>query len=112
MATVASITHLAAHGFYLLRMVGRPKSGIENTTTLVMLGAYKYIRHPLYASLLLFGWGTFFKDVSLLTGILAMATSAFLVATARAEEVENLRKFGDDYVAYTKTTKMFIPFLF
>jgi len=48
---------LATHGFYLLRMMGRPKGGIENTTTLVMLGAYDYVRHPLYTSLLLLGWG-------------------------------------------------------
>lgn len=103
---------LAVHGFYLLRMFGRPKSGIENTTTLVIVGAYKYIRHPLYTSLLVFGWGVFFKDASLLNGILTMTTSAFLIATARVEEVENLHKFGADYTDYMKTTKMFIPFLF
>jgi len=103
---------LAVYGFYLLRMIGKPKGGIENTTTLVMLGAYKFIRHPLYSSLLLLGWGVFFKDPSLLSGILVMATSAFLIATARVEEAENLRKFGADYAMYMKTTKMFIPFLF
>ena len=103
---------LAVHGFYLLHTVGRAKGGILNTTTLVTLGAYKYIRHPLYTSLLLFGWGVFFKDASILSGILSLATLAFLIATARVEEVENLHKFGADYAAYMKTTKMFIPFLF
>jgi protein-S-isoprenylcysteine O-methyltransferase Ste14 len=48
---------LATHGFYLLRMMGRPKGGIENTTTLVMLGVSNYVRHPLYTSWLLLGWG-------------------------------------------------------
>jgi len=103
---------LAVHGFYLLHAIGRPKSGFETTTTLVTLGAYKYIRHPLYTSLLLLGWGVFFKDVSPLSGIMVMATSAFLIATAKVEETENLQKFGDDYAAYMKTTKMFIPLLF
>lgn len=103
---------LAAHGFYLLRMIGRPEGGIENTTTLVMRGAYRYIRHPLYASLLLLGWGAFFKHLSLLGVILVLATSAFLVATAKVEEAENLHKFGSDYARYMKTTKMFLPFLF
>jgi len=107
-----SLLILAVHGFYLLHAVGRATSGIENTTTLVIIGAYKYIRHPLYTSLLLFGWGVFFKDVSLLNGVLGLATSAFLIAAARVEEVENLHKFGADYAAYMKTTKMFIPFLF
>lgn len=102
---------LAVHGFYLLHVVGRPKSGIEDTTTLVITGAYKYIRHPLYASLLLLAWGLFFKDVALLDGILAVVASAFVVATARAEEAENLQRFGAEYAGYMKTTKMFIPFL-
>ncbi len=102
---------LAVHAFYLLRVVGRPKGGIEHTTTLVMLGAYKYIRHPLYASLLLLGWGAFFKDPSLLGGVLALAATAFLIATARVEETENLHRFGADYAAYMKATKRFIPFV-
>jgi len=107
---LSSLT-LAVYGFYLLRMIGRTKGGIENTTTLVRSGAYKYIRHPLYSSLLLFSWGVFFKDPSLLGGVLLLAISAFLIATARVEEVENLHKFGADYANYMKTTKMFIPFL-
>ncbi len=103
---------LAVHAFYLLRVIGRPKGGIEHTTTLVMLGAYKYIRHPLYASLLLLGGGVFFKDPSLLGGVLALAATAFLIATARVEETENLPKFGADYAAYMKATKRFLPFLY
>ena len=103
---------MVVQGFYLLRVAGRPKSGIEDTTVLVKRGAYKYIRHPLYSSLLLFAWGVFFKDVSFPSTALALLASAFLVATAKVEEDENLKKFGDEYMAYLKTTKMFIPFLF
>jgi len=84
---------------------------IKNTTVLVKRGSYKYIRHPLYSSLLLFGWGVFFKNPSLLSAFLVIVASAFLVATARVEEMENLQKFGNDYVAYMRETKMFIPFL-
>ena len=103
---------LVAHGIYLLRVVGRPKSGIESTTALVIVGAYKYIRHPLYSSLLFLAWGAFFKEVSLIGGILALMTTAFLIATAKMEEAENLQKFSIEYAAYMKTTRMFIPFLF
>lgn len=103
---------LAAHGFYLLRAVGRPKEGFEDTTALVVVGIYKYIRHPLYSSLLFLAWGVFFKAPSIIGGILAVIASAFIVATARAEESEDLRKFGADYAEYTKATKMFIPFVF
>ena len=103
---------LAAHGFYLLRKVGRPRKGIEDTTQLVRVGAYRTIRHPLYSSLLLLAWGTFFKGPSLLGGALAAAATGFLVATARTEEAENLQKFGAEYAAYMEETRMFLPFLF
>jgi len=102
---------LVVHGFYMLKMVGRPKGGIENTTVLLKRGAYKYIRHPLYSSLLLLGWGVFLKDVSLVSITLVLVASVFLVATAKVEEKENLQKFGADYSGYMKKTKMFIPFI-
>jgi protein-S-isoprenylcysteine O-methyltransferase Ste14 len=103
---------LVVHGIYLLRVLGRPKSGIESTTMLVIVGAYKYIRHPLYSSLLFLAWGVFCKTPSLPGGILAVVATAFLVATARIEESENVQKFGVEYTAYMKKTRMFIPFLF
>ncbi|MFQ5576423.1 MAG: methyltransferase family protein [Anaerolineae bacterium] len=103
---------LAIHGFYLLRVIGQPKGDFEQTTTLVTVGAYKYIRHPLYASLLLLDWGIFLKHVSLLTLVLAVLITAFLTATAAVEEAENAAKFGADYREYIKTSKRFIPFLF
>jgi len=103
---------LAVYGVYLLHELGRPKSGIEGTTTLVRVGAFKYIRHPLYSSLLFLGWGVFFKDISLLNGALALVATAFVVATAKIEEAENIQKFGAEYTAYMKSTKMFVPFLF
>ncbi len=103
---------LAIHGFYLLRVIGSPREGIEDTTRLVRVGAYKYIRHPLYASLLWLAWGTFFKEPSLLGGALAATATVFLVATARVEETENLQKFGAEYADYMGETRMFLPFLF
>jgi protein-S-isoprenylcysteine O-methyltransferase Ste14 len=103
---------LAAHAFYLLYTMGNPQGKVENTTALVRRGAYKYVRHPLYSTLLLGGCGVFLKDPSLRGGTLLLVTSIFVVATAKTEESENLKKFGTDYAAYTKTTKMFIPLLF
>jgi protein-S-isoprenylcysteine O-methyltransferase Ste14 len=104
---------MAAHGFYLLSTIGKPKDdyNIEDTTALVMIGAYRYIRHPLYSSLFFMGWGTFFKAPSLLGIILVVAISALVTAAAKVEERENLRKFGAAYAAYMKRTKMFIPFM-
>lgn len=103
---------LAGHGFYLLRAIGKPKGSIESTTKLVRIGAYRYIRHPLYSSLLFLTWGALFKHIFIPAAILAVATTAFLIATAKVEEKENIKRFGDEYAVYVKTTRMFIPFLF
>ncbi len=103
---------LAIHSFSLLHAIGRPQGAIENTTVLVRRGAYRLIRHPLYSSLLCLGWGAFFKQVSLVGGLLALVATVSLYATARVEEEECLRKFGDEYATYMRTTRRFIPFLF
>jgi protein-S-isoprenylcysteine O-methyltransferase Ste14 len=85
----------------------------ENTTTLVMVGAYRWIRHPLYASLLALAWCTYLKS-PLGTGsiVLTVGASGFLLATAIAEERENLLRFGAAYADYMKRTRRFVPFVF
>ena len=103
---------LAVRGFLLLSLIGKPQGRIDKTTVLVTIGAYRYIRHPLYTSLLLLAWGAFLKQPSLPGTILAAAATASLIATARAVEVELSQKFGGDYAEYRKSTKMFIPHVF
>ena len=111
---------LVVHGVHLLRRIGKPDEqrvdatlvGFERTSALVTVGAYRYIRHPLYSSLLFLAWGVFFKAPSWSGGLLAAAATLFLVATARIEEGENARFFGPAYEQYRQRSKMFIPFLF
>lgn len=110
---------LVIHGFQLLHKVGKPDSkrkdssliGIEKTTELVTVGAYRYIRHPIYSSGLFGIWGVFFKHPSWLGFSLAAITTFFLTVTAKIEEAENISFFGDAYKSYMKKTKMFIPFV-
>jgi protein-S-isoprenylcysteine O-methyltransferase Ste14 len=106
--------------FNLLRRIGKPSAtinqpgnvGFENTTMLVTEGVYKYIRHPMYASLLWLCWGVYFKDPTLMGLAIAAAVTVFLYATARVEEGENIKRFGNEYAGYMTRSKMFIPFLF
>ena len=86
--------------------------GFEKTTVLVTGGIYRYIRHPLYSSLLLLCWGIFFKAPGWEGALLALAASALLFATARADEAECIRYFGPAYQEFMKHTRMFLPFLF
>ncbi len=53
----------------------------------------------------------FLKGPDLPSGALALAATAFWVATARYEERFNIARFGVAYSEYMKRTKMFIPFL-
>jgi len=111
---------LVIHGVQLLRIVGKPDEsredeglvGLEKTTRLVTVGAYKYIRHPLYSSLFFLAWGAFFKMPSWPGGALAVAATAFLVVTAKIEEKENIHFFGSEYEDYIKRTRMFVPYVF
>lgn len=112
---------LAIEGFRLLRLIGRPGPSaaqsanlpFENTTRLVTAGAYRWIRHPLYASLLALAWSAYLKHpASGWSIVLTLGTTGFLVATAVAEERENLRHFGAAYAGYMRSAKRFIPFVF
>jgi protein-S-isoprenylcysteine O-methyltransferase Ste14 len=100
---------LAAQGFWSLVRAGKPSGYFENTTKLVTSGPYRSIRHPLYGSLLLLAWGAYLKDLSSLSTILVLLATGMLIATARVEEKENLKKFGEAYAQYTHQTKMFLP---
>ncbi len=102
---------MIVEGVRLMRVVGRPEGQLENTTEMVSVGLFKYIRHPLYSSLLFLAWGAFLKDVSLASGLLVLAATVFLFATAKVEEDEDLRKFGARYAEYMKKTTRFVPFL-
>ena len=108
---IISSVLVVSSGFYMLRKFGRPKDVIDDTAVLVTWGIYRYIRHPLYSSLILLAWGVFLKDISVVSFALALVASGFPIAVAKVEEKDDIRKFGDDYLEYIKTTKMFIPFI-
>ena len=106
-------------GLYMLRRVGKTDRArdeeqlfaFEKTSQLVTVGIFRYIRHPMYCSLLLLAWGIFFKQPEWLGLLLALAASVFLWLTALRDEEECLAYFGDDYRRYMQRSKRFIPFV-
>lgn len=98
-------------GFLLLSKRGEPDRNFENTTVLVKSGIYGLIRHPLYLSLFLLGTGIMMKDLKSLSLVLGVIIFICVYFTARMEEKEMIRKFGNAYREYMKDTKMFIPFV-
>jgi protein-S-isoprenylcysteine O-methyltransferase Ste14 len=111
---------LALPGFYLLKKHGKQAKtrqqndlhAFEKTTQLVQTGIYRYIRHPMYSSLLFLTWGKFMKNPEWIFMGVAVLASLFLFLTARADENERIGYFGDTYRAYMKKTTRFIPFIF
>ena len=37
--------------------------------------------------------------------------NSFLIATAKVKKNKNIARFGDEYLLYRKSTRMFIPWL-
>ncbi len=105
----------------LLRSRGRPelreREGeslytFERTRELVTSGVYRWVRHPMYASLLWLAWGVFLKRPSWPALGLAIVATACLWLTARSEEAEDMAFFGDTYREYMRRTRRFVPFVF
>jgi protein-S-isoprenylcysteine O-methyltransferase Ste14 len=56
-------------------------------------------------------WRPCLKSVTAGALGLAVVATLALIATARAEEAENLARFGGDYADHMKRTRRFVPFL-
>lgn len=84
----------------------------EKTTQLVESGIYRYIRHPMYSSLLFLCWGIFFKHPGAGLFGVAVVVSGLLTETALIDEKECSFYFGEPYTHYMQRTKRFVPFIF
>lgn len=116
---LAISAYMIIAGVLLLRRASKP--GVvrvdeklfkfEKTTELVTTGIFKYIRHPLYSSLIFLTWGIFFKHPTVVMTLVALLSSVLLWFTAVGDEKECIAYFGDSYRDYMKATKRFIPFV-
>ncbi len=108
-------------GIYKLRRAGQADGAVradselfafEQTTKVVDSGIYRWIRHPLYCSLLLLAWGIALKQLMPLTVLIALFSSVCLYLTARQDERECVAYFGAAYRDYMLRSRMFIPYVF
>ncbi len=111
---------LPIHAVRQLKNFGKPSSNartdkalfnFEKTTVLINSGAFRYIRHPMYATLLFLAWAAYLKQFSWIGTVLVITTSILLFLTAKRDEEECLQHFGAAYQAYMQKTKRFIPFV-
>lgn len=111
--------YLVLAGVILLKKAGKPGKKrdeqalfqFEKTSELIEIGIFKYIRHPLYSSLLFLTWGILLKQLTTVTLIVALMSTVFLFLTAIFDEKECIKFFGGKYIEYMKRSKRFIPFI-
>jgi protein-S-isoprenylcysteine O-methyltransferase Ste14 len=103
---------LVVSGLSLIKTRGEPAGDIEETTRLITSGIYRWIRHPLYASLFLLAAGIYLKRPSWTGLLLVGLTLLGVIWTAWLEERHNLERFGEDYQAYMRETARFIPYIY
>ena len=109
---IAGIQELKKQGKARDERSGNELYTFEKTTELVETGIYRYIRHPMYSSLLFLAWGIFLKHTGPGLFSISLFTSLFLLETALIDEKECISYFGNSYREYMKRTKRFIPFVF
>lgn len=83
----------------------------EKTTSLITTGIFKFIRHPLYSSLLFLTWGIFLKKPDIELFLTSILSTIFLYITSRYDEKECIQYFGQAYIDYMKKSKGFIPYI-
>ncbi len=79
-------------------------------SNLVKNGPYAYIRHPMYASLLLFCLSFLINSFTITKLLIYVVLAALLIFKIRKEE-KYLITTHAQYSSYIKTTKRLIPFI-
>jgi len=104
----AAVMSWALQSFHSWRFRAKLDEGHQPATN----GAFRLMRHPIYSGLTLLALG------SAIWAPTAVIWSAFVLMAigselrARSEEVVLKQAFGDAYVAYSKRTRRFIPFVY
>ena len=78
---------------------------------LVFRGPYRFIRHPMYAGVLLFIWAGILGNLNLISALMGLVLLMFVLLRVSAEE-HLLRARYADYEEYARHTKRLVPFLY
>lgn len=80
---------------------------------LVVTGLYQFVRHPMYSAMWVWWLGNVFLTANwVLVLVQFIGISGMLAIRLPDEERMMVEQFGEQYKAYCKKTKRFIPFIF
>ena len=82
---------------------------IKEQQTLISGGPYRWVRHPMYTTIILSSLGSFFLSANWVLGIAGLGTSILCVARVGEEEALMVEEFGDQYRTYMRRTGRFLP---
>lgn len=109
---LSALFTLRVHGGRAQREAQTHNLPFENTAHLITGGVFKYVRHPMYTSLMLLSVGVMLKQPGTVQLVLMLVSLLFMGLTAMVEERENIDYFGEAYQQYAQTTARYIPFLY
>jgi protein-S-isoprenylcysteine O-methyltransferase Ste14 len=81
----------------------------RQTHTLITHGPYRWVRHPFYGLLFLWGLSLSLLTANWLLALLGLAAITMLAARTQTEEAKLIERFGDEYRVYARRTGKFFP---
>jgi protein-S-isoprenylcysteine O-methyltransferase Ste14 len=79
---------------------------------LITSGPYRFVRHPIYAGLMLMFLVTILYYGTLFLSIIFIAAAVNFIYRTKQEEKLMIRLFGEKYLDYMKRTKSLIPWIY
>jgi protein-S-isoprenylcysteine O-methyltransferase Ste14 len=98
--------------FWTFRSLGRNLTDTVVTRRehiLVTHGPYRWVRHPFYLVVFLWGLSMSLLTANWLLALLLLTFLTMMVARTRVEEAKLVERFGDEYLAYVRRTGKFFP---
>jgi protein-S-isoprenylcysteine O-methyltransferase Ste14 len=77
--------------------------------TLVVHGPYRWVRHPFYVVIFLWGFSLTLLTANWLLALIGIAAMTMLVIRTPVEEAKLAERFGEEYRAYARRTGRFFP---
>jgi protein-S-isoprenylcysteine O-methyltransferase Ste14 len=97
---------LIISSFVSLKRIGKPTSGLEDTTKMIHKGIFKILRHPLYLGLSFVTISFLFAYQAIVLIIIGIAAVTLFYIASKVEDNYNIKKFGREYIEYMKKVPM------